>query len=126
MENSHNTEDLLLNPPILNPMVFHQGFQHISEQIFEKMDNKSLKNCREVAKSWQNCIDNRNILWNKIAKKNGSTKSFQLACQNGHHKLANVLIQNANKFKIEATPERTREYSANLHAPLFTNWRAKY
>ena len=27
----------------MNPMVFHQGFQHITEKIFEKMPVKSLK-----------------------------------------------------------------------------------
>ena len=98
-ENSNNTEKLPLNQPTLNPMVFHQGFQHITEQIFEKMDEKNLKNCREVAKSWQNCIDNQNILWIKMAKKNGGTKSFQLACKNGHFKMAKMVIQKATEIK---------------------------
>ena len=100
MEKSHNTEDLPLNQPILNPMVFHQGFQHITEQIFEKIDKNSLKNCREIVKSWQNCIDNQHILWKKIAKENGGTKSFQIACKIGHIKMAKMLIQKATEFKI--------------------------
>ena len=82
--NSQNAEELQLNKQALNPLVFHQGFQHITEQIFENMDDQSLKNCREVANSWQNCIDNQNILWSKIAKKNGGTESFKKACKNGH------------------------------------------
>ena len=65
------------------------------------MDDQSLKNCREVAKSWQNCIDNQNILWNKIAKKNDGTKLFQKACENGHFKMAKMLIQKATKLKID-------------------------
>ena len=85
----------------LNPMVFYQGFQHITEQIFEKMDEKSLKSCRAVAKSWQNCIDNQNILWKKIARKNGGTKSFQQACKNGHSKMAKMLIQKSTEFDID-------------------------
>ena len=90
-----------MNKQALNPIVFHQGFQHITEQIFEKVDDKSLKNCREVGKSWQNCIDNQNILWKKLTKKNGGTKTFQLACKNGHSKMARLLIQKATEFEVD-------------------------
>ena len=90
-----------MNQPTLNPMVFHQGFPHITEQIFEKMDNKSLKNCREVDKTFQKCIDNQNILWNKIAKKLGGNKTFQLACKNGHLKMAKMFIEKPKEFKID-------------------------
>ena len=34
-------------------------FAHIAEQIFQQLDDKSLTNCREVAKSWQKFIDDR-------------------------------------------------------------------
>ncbi len=84
----------------LNPMVFHLRFSHITEQIFENMDSKSLKNCREVSKSWQICIDNRNILWNKMVKKNSGNKAFQLACNKGHTKMAQMLIQKPAFFNI--------------------------
>ena len=36
-------------------------FSHIAKQIFEQLDNKSLTNCREVAKSWKKFIDERNF-----------------------------------------------------------------
>ena len=85
----------------LNPMVFHLRFSHITEQIFENMDSKSLKNCREVSKSWQICIDNRNILWNKMVKKNSGNKAFQLACNKGHTKMAQMLIQKPAWFNID-------------------------
>ena len=39
-----------------SPLDFFSGFPHITEQIIEQFDNKTLKNCREVSKSWQNCI----------------------------------------------------------------------
>ena len=84
----------------LNPMVFHLRFSHITEQIFENMDSKSLKNCREVSKSWQICIDNRNILWNKMVKKNSGNKAFQLACNKGHTKMAQMLIQKPAWFNV--------------------------
>ena len=41
-------------------------FPHIIQQIFEQLDNKSLANCREVAKSWQEYIDNKNLSWIRI------------------------------------------------------------
>ena len=41
-------------------------FPQIAEQIFEQLDNKSLTNCREVAKSWQEFVDDRNMSWVRI------------------------------------------------------------
>ena len=78
-KNSNDMEESPINQLALNPMIFHQRFSHISKQIFEKLDEKNLKICREIAKPWQDCIDNQNILWNKIAKKNGGAQSLQLA-----------------------------------------------
>merc|ERR1712051_203 len=82
-------------------MVFYARFQHISEEIFEKMDITSLRNCREVSKSWQECIDNQDILWNKIAKKENGNTAFELACKNGHSKMAKVLIQKSAELNID-------------------------
>ena len=42
----------------LNPMVFNPRFSHLVQKIFNYMDIKSLKNCKEAAKPWQNHIDN--------------------------------------------------------------------
>ena len=94
-------ENKKMNVPPLNPMVFYPRFQHITEQIFEKLDSKSLKNCRKVSKSWQECIDNQNILWNQIVEKEGGNKTFQLACKNGHSKMVEMLIKKPAKFKID-------------------------
>ena len=47
----------------LNPIIFHSRFPHITEKILENLDKDSLKKFRLVSKSWQNCIDNQNILW---------------------------------------------------------------
>ena len=35
-------------------------FPHLSEQIFQKLNNESLFKAREVARSWQNTINGRN------------------------------------------------------------------
>ena len=41
-------------------------FPHIAKQIFEKLDNKDLTNCRLVVKSWKNFIDEQNLPWTRI------------------------------------------------------------
>ena len=85
----------------LNPMVFYSGFRHITEKIFGQLDKKSLKYCREVGKSWQNCIDNRNILWIKIVEgEEDVNKAFQLACKKSHTKMAKMLIQKSTELNI--------------------------
>ena len=78
--NHANSSPLELITP-LNPMVFYARFQHILEEIFEKMDVKCLKNFKKVSKVWQECIDS--FVWNKIIKSKDSDKVFQWACENG-------------------------------------------
>ena len=77
----HNIENkkVSIEASTLNPMAFHPRFQHITEHIFEHLGTKSLENCREVSKSWQICIDNQNILWEKVVEKFDSNVTFQLA-----------------------------------------------
>ena len=41
-------------------------FPHLLEQIFQKIDDESLVECREVARSWQNIIDERKYLWLRL------------------------------------------------------------
>ena len=41
-------------------------FPHISEKIFQQLDDKSLTNCREVSKSWQEFLDSKNMSWIRI------------------------------------------------------------
>ena len=96
-----------LEVPILNPMVFYSRFPHISEQIFKQLDEKSLQNSREVAKSWQECIDDSNLLWIEIVKEIGGNEAFQLACRKGHSKMVEMLIQNPVKFNIELNAIKT-------------------
>ena len=56
----------IIQLPLLNPFRFYQRFPHITEKIFQKLDNKSLTNCREVSKSWKEYIDNKNLSWIRI------------------------------------------------------------
>ena len=43
-------------------------FPFVAQQIFEKLDNKSLTKCREVSKMWKDFIDDRNYSWIRIIK----------------------------------------------------------
>ena len=81
----------------LNPMVFQSRFPHIIENIFVKMDIDNLKKCRQVSKSWKEFIDNMKILW--IGEV--GTKSFLLACKDGHSKLMEILFLNSARFNID-------------------------
>ena len=90
-----------MNTTHLNPMVFYERFQHISEKIFEKLNIKDLENSREVSKAWMQCIDNQNILWNKIAENEDGNKVFQKAYKKGHFKLAKVLIEKSVEYQID-------------------------
>ena len=71
---------------------------HVAEQIFEQLDTKSLTNCREVAKSWRNFIDNKNFPWLQIINipsvlKNGDT-ILHVAARIGHTEILEVTLEN--------------------------------
>ena len=94
-------EDSKLKMTVLNPMVFQQKFPHIVEKVFDHLDQKNLKNCRIIDKSWQNFIDTKNILWQKIVIDIGPNKAFQMACKIGHIKMTEMLIQKHSKFHVD-------------------------
>ena len=41
-------------------------FPHLPQQIFQKLDSKSLFKSREVARAWQKVINGRNFQWLRI------------------------------------------------------------
>ena len=48
---------------------FNQRFQHISEQIFDSLDNRSLFACKEVSRSWHHFLDDQKFLQIRIIQK---------------------------------------------------------
>ena len=70
-------------------------FPHLSEQIFQKLDNKSLTNSRVVGILWQNFIDEREYPWTRFKDVIADLKEncdddetiFHLACEFGHTKI---------------------------------------
>ena len=47
-------------------------FYNLGEEIFDSLDEKTLKNCKKVGKTWKNFIENPNckLLWIQIIKDN--------------------------------------------------------
>ena len=43
--------------------VFGQRFPHLGQQIFKKINNQSLVNCREVNTDWKLFCDNQKLTW---------------------------------------------------------------
>ena len=85
-----------------------ERFSHIAEQIFEHLDNKSLANCRGVAKTWQEFIDNRNLPWKRIMKietlhRWGNT-NLHVAAKTGQTKMFKEIIQ-SEKDKNQTNDE---------------------
>ena len=76
-------------------------FNHIADKIFEQLDIKSIKDCREVCKLWQEQIDNKKFLWIPIAIKllcpsnfvNGNTY-LHVAAKSGHSKMFEAILIN--------------------------------
>ena len=122
----------------LNPLEFYPRFHHITDQIYEQLDTKSLKNCRKVSKLWQKCIDDKKYTWIQIVNipkilqkedtylhlsaKRGQTKMFEnildkedvknpknqdgdtafhYVCQNGHLKIANIIILRSAELNFD-------------------------
>ena len=80
-------------------------YPNLAKLVFEKLDNKTLGNCRKVSKSWHNCIENDHTSWIQIVKiprilKNGLTH-LHLAAIRGQ-----ILIFN-NIFEREKSKNPT-------------------
>ena len=96
------SKSILKSTTPLDPTFFHPRFPHISEKIFEQLEKESLKSCREVSKSWMNCIDGKNILWEKVLQEeNNAQELFFKACSYGHSKMVKVLIQKSIELNID-------------------------
>ena len=81
--------------------IFNSRFSHISENIFEQLDNKSLSNCREVTKSWMRFIDNKNYSWIKIVDIPTTLKSrntyLHVAAKYGQTEMFSFIFDNAEE-----------------------------
>ena len=56
----------LFRQPLVKMEALMLRFPHLPEQIFQKLDNETLFKSREVARSWQDLIDEGNYPWLRI------------------------------------------------------------
>ena len=103
-------QEMCLEVPLVNPMDFYPGFPHIAEQIFDHMDMRSLKTSRFLSKSWQEYIDDQNLLWKKIIEYEDPKEAFQTACFEGHSKMAEFLILNSANFNIDLNAKLKKKW----------------
>ena len=55
-----------VSQPIIDKIIKNPGLQHVSEDIFQLLDKKSLMNCRLVNRSWKNVMDQANFWFKKL------------------------------------------------------------
>ena len=81
-------------------------FPHLPEQIFEKLDNKSLTNSRAVGISWQNFIDERRYPWAHFLKDvmvhlkedcDADETAFHMAVRCGYKRSAEIIMENSTE-----------------------------
>ena len=48
-------------------------FSHLGEEIFDLLDEESIKNCKKVSKTWKNFIEspNQKVKWIQIIRNYG-------------------------------------------------------
>ena len=76
----------------------------MAQEIFEKLDNKSLTKCREVSKLWKDFIDERNYPWIRIVKiptiQTGSGNTFlHLSAKTGQIEMFETLFSELELVK---------------------------
>ena len=53
-------------------------FPHLAEGIFEKLNNKTLANCKVVSRSWKASIDEFKFTWIRALKKNSKDSLIRM------------------------------------------------
>ena len=87
-------------------------FPFVAQEIFEKLDNKSLTKCREVSKLWKDFIDERNYPWIRIVKiptiQTGSGNTFlHLSAKTGQIEMFETLFSDLELVKNRKNEWRT-------------------
>ena len=104
--------------------VFNSRIPHLAEQIFEQLDSKSIRNCREVAKSWQKHIDEKNLPWLRVINvpavpQNGDTY-LHVAAKYGQTEMFEILLENEEVKNPENDKHETPLHLAcrNKHSKI--------
>ena len=77
---------------------FITRFIHIANQVFDQLDNQSLKNSREISKSWKEFIDHKNLSFIRIVKIPETLKKretyLHLAAKSGQLSIFEMILRN--------------------------------
>ena len=78
-----------INLQITNMEDLFLRFDHISNKIFNNLDNQSLVTCRLVNKTWLSYLEDSKLLWIRIIQK--CTGNQSMGCNLFFHKPKNAL-----------------------------------
>ena len=59
---THSKAKFISKMNLIDPLILNNGFHLIAEEIFNKLDFKSLAKSRQVSKLWKEFIDNNRVL----------------------------------------------------------------
>ena len=80
-------------------------FPHIIENMFKKLDNKTLIKCRKLSNSWQDMIDNQKEVW--IRRIQNNTNCSQTSLKNI---LRKKKVESLNALAIETYQFCTKNF----------------
>ena len=98
-------------------------FPHISQQIFEQLDKKTLGKSREVKKSWKEYVDEKDLQWIQIVNiptilKHGNTY-LHVAARTGQSAVFEIILDSE-----EIKNPRNKEHETPFHiASKYGHWR---
>ena len=105
--------------PSLNMQNLVLKFPHLPEQIFQKLELESLFKCREVTKSWQDIIDERNYPWLQIVNipriLNDGNTYFHLAVRMGQIEAFKAAFSEEEDKNIKNEHGQTSFHLACMH-----------
>ena len=91
------------NPQTITMELVSLRFPHITDQIFEILNNRSLTKCRKVHKTWLRFIDDANYPWSRILKKHpmemGQTP-FHIAAKTGQLRMWELFLNEKDKINL--------------------------
>ena len=94
-------------------------FPVVGQEIFKKLDSKSLAKCRKVGKIWQTFLDNDSTLWRRRIQKYAKNqiefcKAWKLVSRNVSVKVRKKLALALEKF-YAFLPKRQKKQHSPLH-----------
>ena len=118
-QNTTNPFVFLFRQPSMKMQDLMLKFPHLPEQIFQKLDLEGLFKCREVTKSWQDIIDERNYPWLRMVTiptiLNGGNTYLHLAAARGQIEAFKTAFSEEEDKNIKNEKGQTSFHFACMH-----------